>query len=66
MSTPNPTQPASSIGSSEPSGVSIGGHYNPTDEYMVWTNRDYVPRMERGYKQARRILRGKLDSYFGY
>lgn len=69
MATPTsfPAKTYESVGSSEPSGETIGGHYNPTESWMVWTNRGYWPHgADRGLKQALRILRRKLDTQFGY
>lgn len=46
---------------------SIGGHYNPTDDWMVWTNRDYDDHTLRGWiRMMRRCRSSERQSYFGY
>lgn len=41
------------------------GHYNPTENWMLWTNRSYSPQRLHG--RIRQYLRGtRTDSYFGY
>lgn len=49
-----------------PYGIWLGGHYNPTENWMLWTNRSYEPR--RAYGRVRQMLRqARSDaSYFGY
>lgn len=50
------------------SGDSIGRHYNPTENWMVWTNSSYEPRRPNGaYRQACRLNRWvQSENPFGY
>lgn len=41
--------------------------YNPTENWILWTNRSYEPKRLKGMiRQMLRDSRSKIDSYFGY
>lgn len=44
-------------------------HYNPLEDFMVWTNRDYQPgkkSLKGVLKHNRRMARAFRHTYFGY
>jgi len=51
------------------SGDSIGRHYNPTENWMIWTNSSYFPDRRSGrWRQAQRMSRwfNTAENPFGF